>query len=147
MFSKLFIVLASVAVLATATPNTAQTECCDQVGSATEEPFSSILAGLGINVQDITALVGLDCSPITVSSLQLVLSFPCVQSGLMHYTQVVGVGSSGSCNTNTVSCTNNNVVSHLPYQYVVLGLTRESSLRRVGLSLWAASPSPSKARR
>lgn len=79
MFSKLSILfLASVAVLAVATPapaespsacSTGDLQCCEQTGSATDPGFASVLTGLGVNVQDIDALVGLTCSPITVSSL------------------------------------------------------------------------------
>ena len=76
MFSKLSAaLLASLAVLAVATPapqespsdcSTGDLQCCDQTGSATDPGIATVLAGLGINVQDIDALVGVTCSPISV---------------------------------------------------------------------------------
>ena len=48
-----------------------------------------LLGLLGIVLDDITGLIGLNCSPITV----------------------VGVGSGNACSANAVCCTNNNVVS------------------------------------
>ena len=51
---------------------------------------ANVLLGLlGIVLGDITGLIGLGCSPITV----------------------VGVGSGNACSANAVCCTNNNVVS------------------------------------
>ena len=48
-----------------------------------------MLGLLGIVLGDITGLLGLGCSPITV----------------------VGVGSGNACSANAVCCTNNDVVS------------------------------------
>lgn len=70
MFSKLAVFLTSVALLAVATPmpggEAPATECCDTVGSPTDPAIAPTLKSLGITVQDIDALVGLTCSPITV---------------------------------------------------------------------------------
>lgn len=70
-----FIALA-IASLAVATPTrrnepassctTGDLQCCEQTGDASSSAISTILASLGINVQDVTGLVGLTCSPITV---------------------------------------------------------------------------------
>ena len=75
MFSKLAIFLASVAVLAVATPtgssgSTGDVECCDTVGKASDPAIANELSLLGVVVQDVNALVGLDCSPITVHQPQ-----------------------------------------------------------------------------
>lgn len=73
MFSKLAI-FASFALLAVATPMpggsspSGTLECCDTVGKASDPSIATTLEGLGITVQDIDALVGLTCSPITVFS-------------------------------------------------------------------------------
>ena len=70
MFSKLF-TIATVAILAVATPAMAQTcstgpiQCCQSVTSAKDPAAAAILASIGVVVQDINALVGLTCSPIT----------------------------------------------------------------------------------
>ena len=71
MFSKLAIFLASVAALAVATPtgssgSTGDVECCNTVGKASDPAIATELGLLGVVVQDVDALVGLDCSPITV---------------------------------------------------------------------------------
>ena len=50
-----------------------------------------LLGLLGIVLGDITGLIGLNCSPLTV----------------------IGVGSGNACSANAVCCTNNNVVSSL----------------------------------
>ena len=74
MFSKLAIFLTSVAVLAVATPMpggggsapAGTPLCCESTGTASDPGVASVLAGLGITVQDVDALIGLTCSPITV---------------------------------------------------------------------------------
>ena len=59
---------------------------CFQSNSAS----GNLLLGLlGIVLGDITGLIGLNCSPLSV----------------------VGVGSGNACSANAVCCTNNNVVS------------------------------------
>ena len=50
---------------------------------------SALLGLLGISASDVTALLGLDCSPISV----------------------VGVGSGSECSGSTVNCSNGVVVS------------------------------------
>ncbi|KAJ8487052.1 hypothetical protein ONZ51_g4461 [Trametes cubensis] len=118
MFSRLapFVSVASLAVLAAATPNqkrwdtptptvtvtvtapastptepasscsTGPIQCCNSVESASDPVGSLLLGLLGIVVQGVDVLLGLDCSPISV----------------------IGVGG-GNCNTNVVCCQNNNV--------------------------------------
>ncbi|OJT05431.1 Fruiting body protein SC3 [Trametes pubescens] len=93
MFAKLFTV-ASLAILAAATPtpggepvsscSTGPVQCCNSVQSASSPAAAGILALLGIVVQDVTAEVGLTCSPITV----------------------IGAGTS-SCSANAVCCQDN----------------------------------------
>ena len=56
---------------------------------ASDPSIANILKGLGIVVQDVDAIVGLTCSPITV----------------------IGVGSSDSCSANAVCCEDNSHVS------------------------------------
>ena len=74
MFSKLS-ALATFAILAVATaaPNSSPTtcstgpiQCCDTVEKASDPAAAAILASLGVVVQDVDALVGLTCSPVTV---------------------------------------------------------------------------------
>ncbi|KDR84004.1 hypothetical protein GALMADRAFT_133382 [Galerina marginata CBS 339.88] len=82
----------ALATLAAATParrnpsqcDTGSLQCCDSVQQADSAAASKILALLGITVQDVTALVGLTCTPITV----------------------IGAGSD-SCTAQPVCCTDN----------------------------------------
>ncbi|KAK7449197.1 hypothetical protein VKT23_013343 [Stygiomarasmius scandens] len=87
--------LAAIITLAVATPTrrtgqpasqctTAPIQCCDSVETADSPSASKVLAGLGIVVQDVIALVGLTCTPISV----------------------IGVGGN-SCSANPVCCENN----------------------------------------
>ena len=68
MFSK----LTAIAILAAATSALAQScstgpiQCCDTVEKASDPAAAAILASLGVVVQDVDALVGLTCSPVTV---------------------------------------------------------------------------------
>ena len=75
MFSKLAVVT-SLAILAAATPmpnvpasqcTTGPIQCCNSVQKASDPSVSKLLGLLGIVVQDVTALVGVTCSPISVS--------------------------------------------------------------------------------
>ena len=59
---------------------------------ATDPVVSVILALLGIVLDNVNALVGLDCSPITV----------------------VGVGTGNQCSAQTVCCDDNSTVSADP---------------------------------
>ncbi|TFK79368.1 fungal hydrophobin [Polyporus arcularius HHB13444] len=68
------------------TCSTGPIQCCNQVGKADESVFNVLLGLLGIVVDGVDVLLGLDCSPISV----------------------IGVGG-GSCDANVVCCQNNNV--------------------------------------
>ncbi|THU91476.1 fungal hydrophobin [Dendrothele bispora CBS 962.96] len=86
--------LATLATLAVATPtrrnepasqcNTGPVQCCNSVQSADSKSVAGLLSLLGIVVQDVNALVGVTCSPISV----------------------IGVGGD-SCSANPVCCENN----------------------------------------
>ena len=73
MFSKLS-ALATFAILAVATAapsasptcSTGPIQCCDTVEKASDPAAAKLLASLGVVVQDVDALVGLTCSPVTV---------------------------------------------------------------------------------
>ncbi|KAI0330317.1 fungal hydrophobin [Cubamyces sp. BRFM 1775] len=118
MFARLapFVSVASLALLAAATPNqkrwdtptptvtvtvtatppvstppasscsTGPIQCCNSLESASSAAGSLLLGLLGIIVDGVDVLLGLDCSPISV----------------------IGVGG-GNCNANVVCCENNNV--------------------------------------
>ncbi|KAF9257582.1 fungal hydrophobin [Marasmius fiardii PR-910] len=58
--------------------------CCEQVQQANSAAAAGVLATLGIVLQDLNVLVGLNCSPITV----------------------VG-GGNGACSQTTVNCVDN----------------------------------------
>ncbi|KAK7054512.1 hypothetical protein VNI00_003710 [Paramarasmius palmivorus] len=72
------IALATLTTLAAATPvrrggnkpasecTTGPVQCCNSVGAANDPSVAKILGLLGIVVQDVNALVGLTCVPITV---------------------------------------------------------------------------------
>ncbi|OCH85600.1 hypothetical protein OBBRIDRAFT_797983 [Obba rivulosa] len=59
---------ALLAALAAATPpaRAASDACCSAVGEASDPSIANALGLLGVVVQDVTAIVGVDCSPITV---------------------------------------------------------------------------------
>ncbi|KAK1216819.1 sc3 hydrophobin [Marasmius sp. AFHP31] len=94
-FNQLFTVSA-LATLAVATPtggsgggsggncNTGPIQCCNSVTKASDGAAAGILGLLGIVLQDLNVLVGLQCSPITV----------------------IG-GGNGGCSANPVCCENN----------------------------------------
>ncbi|KAF9552093.1 fungal hydrophobin, partial [Agrocybe pediades] len=73
---------------ATGTPasqcTTGQLQCCNSTGAASDSAISALLGLLGVVVQDVTALVGVNCSPISV----------------------IGIGGN-SCTAQPVCCTNN----------------------------------------
>ncbi|CAA7263937.1 unnamed protein product [Cyclocybe aegerita] len=82
--------LAVAATLAAATDipasqcNTGNLQCCNTTGTAKDSAIAGLLALVGVVVQDITAIVGVNCSPISV----------------------IGVGGN-SCTAQPVCCTNN----------------------------------------
>ncbi|KAK7686589.1 hypothetical protein QCA50_010189 [Cerrena zonata] len=96
-YSLIFFLLFALPLLAVATPsgiiearqgqcNTGPIQCCNQTLAATD-PLVGLLAGLlGVVLGPITALVGVNCSPISV----------------------IGVGGN-SCSANPVCCTNNGI--------------------------------------
>ncbi|GJE95381.1 fungal hydrophobin [Phanerochaete sordida] len=89
MFSRLALFsTVSLALLAVATPvverNTPTTACCGSTESASSSAAAAVLSLLGIDASDISGLIGLTCSPISV----------------------VGVGSGSECSGTTVSCSN-----------------------------------------
>ncbi|KDR77535.1 hypothetical protein GALMADRAFT_65951 [Galerina marginata CBS 339.88] len=88
-----FKVLAAVALgatlaAATGSPasqcNTGDLQCCDSTGTAKDASIAKLFGLLGIVVQDVNALVGVTCTPITV----------------------IGAGGN-SCSAQPVCCTNN----------------------------------------
>ncbi|KDQ62741.1 hypothetical protein JAAARDRAFT_203806 [Jaapia argillacea MUCL 33604] len=87
MFTKAFsaATLFSILAVATAQCNTGPIQCCDTVESASSPSAAAILKTIGVVVQDVNALVGLTCSPITA----------------------VGVGSGSTCSAHPVCCTDN----------------------------------------
>ena len=108
MFSKLAII-SSLAILAVATPTpndtppqtctTGPIQCCQSTTTAGAPAAAAILGLLGVVVQDLNVLLGLDCSPISV----------------------VGVGSGSACSAQTVCCENNSFVSCDPDACTAIG--------------------------
>ncbi|KAK7464756.1 hypothetical protein VKT23_005963 [Stygiomarasmius scandens] len=86
--------LAAIATLAVATPtrrnepasscSTGPIQCCNTVTDAGDPAAAKVLGLLGIVIQDVTAVVGLTCTPISV----------------------IGVGGN-SCSANPVCCADN----------------------------------------
>ncbi|PIL27536.1 hypothetical protein GSI_10687 [Ganoderma sinense ZZ0214-1] len=83
-------------LLAVATPvelaarqscSTGSQQCCNSTVAANSASANLILGLLGIVLGDLTGLIGLDCSPISV----------------------IGVGTGNACSAQAVCCTNNNV--------------------------------------
>ncbi|TFK35245.1 hydrophobin, partial [Crucibulum laeve] len=64
--------------------STGTVQCCNSVQAASSTGVAALLGLLGIVVQDVTALVGLTCSPISV----------------------IGIGGN-SCTAQTVCCEDN----------------------------------------
>jgi hypothetical protein len=72
---KVFATLALGAILAAANGppsgqsnqcNTGSAQCCNSTGSASDPAIAKILSLVGVNAQDVTGIVGVTCSPITV---------------------------------------------------------------------------------
>ncbi|CAL1710919.1 unnamed protein product [Somion occarium] len=75
---------ASTATVPAGQCNTGPIQCCNSVQSASSESSNLLLGLLGIVLNDLDVLLGIDCSPITV----------------------IGVGSNG-CKAQPVCCQNN----------------------------------------
>ncbi|TFK35680.1 hydrophobin, partial [Crucibulum laeve] len=60
-------------------------QCCNTLGRADSTAVGTLLGLLGVVVQDVTALVGITCTPINV----------------------LGIGAGGACNAQAVCCQNN----------------------------------------
>jgi len=64
--------LAAATGVATTTPipasqcNTGPVQCCNSTGTAKDPSISKLLGLLNINVSDVTAIIGVTCSPISV---------------------------------------------------------------------------------
>ena len=76
MMIKKFAAVASLAVLAVATPtptggqcNTGPVQCCNSVQSSNTSLASTLLGLLGVVLGGVDVLVGITCSPISVSYL------------------------------------------------------------------------------
>ncbi|KAF9552094.1 fungal hydrophobin [Agrocybe pediades] len=89
-FKTLAATLALGATLAAATGipagqcTTGPIQCCASTGHSDDTTISKLLGLLGVVVQDVTALIGVTCSPISV----------------------IGIGGN-SCTAQPVCCTNN----------------------------------------
>ncbi|KAF8584250.1 hydrophobin-domain-containing protein [Ramaria rubella] len=66
--------------------NTGPAQCCNSVNDATDPGTQALLGLLGVAVKDVTAQVGLGCTPISV----------------------IGLGQGANCAQQPVCCTNNN---------------------------------------
>ena len=69
MSSNIFAIAALLAAATAALGQSCSTgtiQCCDTVEKASDPAAAGILASIGVVVQDVDALVGLTCSPITV---------------------------------------------------------------------------------
>ena len=76
--------LTSMASFADGNCNTGPIQCCNSVQAASNSALASLAGLLGIDLGSITGLVGLTCSPISVSGL-----------------------GGNSCSSQPVCCTNN----------------------------------------
>ncbi|KAI1798187.1 fungal hydrophobin [Ganoderma leucocontextum] len=91
MFARVAAVAAlfSLPILAVASGscNTGDIQCCNSFEESDSAAGAGILSAIGVNVQDVTGLIGLQCSPLTV----------------------IGAGVGSSCSQAPVCCQNNNV--------------------------------------
>lgn len=46
--------------------NTGSAQCCNSMATASQPAVSTLLGLLGVVIQDVTAQIGLSCSPITI---------------------------------------------------------------------------------
>ncbi|OCB91513.1 hypothetical protein A7U60_g1248 [Sanghuangporus baumii] len=129
MFAKVF-TIASLAILAVATPapvpadsqcNTGSLQCCNSVQEADSQAISGLLSLLGVVVQDVSALVGVTCSPI----------------------DVIGVGSSG-CDASPVCCTDNSFSGLIALGCVPINFPGNIHDSNSGLVVSYASPEEEK---
>ncbi|CDO71061.1 hypothetical protein BN946_scf184844.g65 [Trametes cinnabarina] len=67
--------------------NTGPIHCCQDVRPASDASVSTLLGLLGVVVGDLTASIGIQCSPLSV----------------------IGVGSGSACSSTPVCCENNSV--------------------------------------
>ncbi|KAI0682237.1 hydrophobin [Earliella scabrosa] len=85
--------LLALPLFASATPvrrdscNTGEMQCCNSVHESHETAISTLLGLLGVDLNGITGMVGMQCSGISA----------------------VGVGSNNACSAQPVCCQNNNV--------------------------------------
>ncbi|KAF7800301.1 hypothetical protein EIP86_011550 [Pleurotus ostreatoroseus] len=110
-YTSFFYVVSTLALLAVATPwgvtstvtktvtapaptvtavsqcNTGSISCCNQVIDSQSKEGNALLGLLGIVLGDVTGLLGLGCSPLSV----------------------IGVGSGNACSASPVCCENNSV--------------------------------------
>nr|QTF98737.1 hydrophobin HGFII [Grifola frondosa] len=95
MFSRIAAVsFLALPLLAAATPvlrrgdcNTGPIQCCQSTETAGSAAGSALLGLLGVVVQSVDVVLGLNCSPISV----------------------IGVGSGSACDASPVCCENNSV--------------------------------------
>jgi len=76
MFAKLTVVLSTLAVLASAIPtpavsqcNTGPAQCCNTLQSTKDLDVATLHGLLGVAVQGVSAFVGLGCTPISVVAI------------------------------------------------------------------------------
>ncbi|KAI0363042.1 hydrophobin-251 [Pilatotrama ljubarskyi] len=95
MFTRaVALAISAMPLLAAATPlearnagscDTGALQCCDSTETASSAAGAVLLGLLGIVIQDVDVLLGVNCSPITV----------------------IGVGTGSSCSATTVCCDDN----------------------------------------
>nr|AAL05426.1 hydrophobin [Tricholoma terreum] len=94
MFSKVALIVATLAAFVAATPlpggssqcNTGSIQCCQQTYSSTSSEASLIASIVGLDLSGVTGSIGSQCSPISA----------------------IGLGSGSSCTQQPVCCSNNN---------------------------------------
>ncbi|KAL0948415.1 hypothetical protein HGRIS_010996 [Hohenbuehelia grisea] len=89
-FKTALVFLASVAVMVSAQAagqcNTGTLQCCDNLQNANSANVAGLLGSIGVPVQGVTGLVGLNCNPITG----------------------IGVGGGSTCSQTPVCCQGEN---------------------------------------